>query len=368
MIPYLNNDLIKQNENFNDGYYHFIKDVIDYPDAWCYVIWSKRGPGKTYSNLWASYYLGIKNAYIKRTNDDLDFICRSEENSPYAPLNRDKNINVVLQKIDKSRAFMYNGEPNDDGIITPSGAPISMALSLNGAKTIKGFEGSEYEWITLDEFIPQAGEIVKRREGEMILDLYMTLQRDRLKRGKCPQKLILFANAEEISTPITRTLNIIDEMALLQFTGKTHLYLKDRDILLHHITNDEIPLTDNEKVGIYKGMAGTSWAKKTFEGEFTANDFSRIKNENLKNYKCIARLIYTGKDIYIYQKREHYYLCYTKQPYHADTYNLNEEAEAKRFYYDFYIDLQNALIDNTCFFSHYSIYDLITRFKKYFTI
>ena len=37
--------------DFDDGYYHFYKDVIDYPDADIYVVWSRRGPGKTYSFL-----------------------------------------------------------------------------------------------------------------------------------------------------------------------------------------------------------------------------------------------------------------------------------------------------------------------------
>ena len=91
---------------------------------------------------------------------------------------------------------------DDDG--KPTGAPFSYCCALNAIKTIKGFELSACDWLLLDEFIPQAGEIVKRREGEMILDLYMTINRDRELRGLPELKLILFANAENISTiPIT---------------------------------------------------------------------------------------------------------------------------------------------------------------------
>ena len=243
-----------------------------------------------------------------------------------------------------------------------------MALSLNHIKAIKGFEASNYEWITLDEFIPQAGEVVKKREGEMLLDLYMTCQRDRLDRGLPPQKLILFANAEEISTPITRTLEIIDDMALLNFTGESYKYIEDRGILLHHITKNEHPVSEKAKKGIYLGMAGTAWAQKTFEGEFTNNDFSRIKKLQLSGFKCIARIKYKSKDIFLYQRGATYYLCYTKHNKFSDSFDLNEEAEAKRFFFEWYIEIQNALIENKCFFSHYSIYDLVTRFKKYFTI
>lgn len=365
---YIDFEKIKANEDLNDNYYHVLNDIIKYPDAWCYIVWSRRGPGKTYSNLWSSYYLGIKNVYVKRTKDDIDFISMNPDNSPYAPLVRDKGIKVSLSSLGNGIAGIYNSEYDENNLLKPVGNPFSIAVSLNHIKAIKGFEASDYEWITLDEFIPQAGEVIKKKEGEMVLDLYMTCQRDRLDRGLPPQKLILFANAEEISTPITRTLEVIDEMALLNFSGNTHMYLENRGILLHHITNDEYPVSDQAKKGIYMGMAGTAWAQKSFEGLFTNNDFSRVRKVNLKGYKCIARIIYKSKDIYMYERRGHYYLCYTKQTYHMDTYNFNEEAEVKRFYFDYYVELSNALVDNKCFFSNYSIYDLITRFKKYFTV
>ena len=32
-------------------YYDIRDDLNKYPDAWAYLIWSKRGPGKTYSTL-----------------------------------------------------------------------------------------------------------------------------------------------------------------------------------------------------------------------------------------------------------------------------------------------------------------------------
>ena len=74
-IDCIDMDLVKANENFDDGYYHLLKDIIDYPDATIYVIWSQRGPGKTYSALWSSYYLHMPSMYMKRTNDDTHFLC-----------------------------------------------------------------------------------------------------------------------------------------------------------------------------------------------------------------------------------------------------------------------------------------------------
>ena len=61
-------------EDFNDGYYHFAKDLEDYPEAGCYAVWSRRGPGKTYSFLRYCIDNGIFFIYMKRTNDDVQVL------------------------------------------------------------------------------------------------------------------------------------------------------------------------------------------------------------------------------------------------------------------------------------------------------
>ena len=53
-------------EDFNDSYYHFAKDLQDYPEAGAYVVWSRRGPGKTYSFLRYCVDNGIFFIYMKR--------------------------------------------------------------------------------------------------------------------------------------------------------------------------------------------------------------------------------------------------------------------------------------------------------------
>ena len=72
-------------EDYKDGYYHFSKDLHDYPDCWCYVVWSARGPGKTYSLL--RYYTGqgLPFIYMKRTKDDIDIICMDSDTANLSP-------------------------------------------------------------------------------------------------------------------------------------------------------------------------------------------------------------------------------------------------------------------------------------------
>lgn len=352
----------------NDGYYHISNDMEKYPDAWLYVVWSRRGPGKTYSCLWESYKDNIPIIYLKRTIDDVNLICASDDfgfdPSPYYPINRDKGTNIKSRKIKDGVGGFW--QMSEEGEV--SGLPIAYCLSLNGIKKIKGFDLSRCDWMVLDEFIPQQGEIVRHAEGKMLLDVYMTANRDRQKRGQKPIKLILFANSENISTPITQELDIIDHMAELNASGKSHLYIEDREIMLHHITEEEIPITAEEKSGIFKGMAGTDWHDKAFGGEFSNNDFSNVKRMSLKGMKPLIHLHLRNKDFYIYYSdKGMYYMCDSKASCIFE-YDLTKENDQKRFYLDHCIDLRNDCIDGNMKFKKYSMYDLIINFKKLYSL
>lgn len=356
-------------EDYNDGYYHVGKDLEDYPNAWCIVVWSKRGPGKTYSALWYSYGHRIKMMYTKRTVEDVNLICsggdRGATLSPYKAVNRDKGINIQAEKIQDGLGAFY--ECADDG--EPVGDFVSMIMALNKIKTVKGFDASDIDWLLVDEFIPQIGERTSAgvKEGELLLDLYMTISRDRVKRGRPDLKLILFANAEEIATPITNTLEIVDDMAEMNATGERFRFLADRGILLHHITDDEIPLTDSEKKsGIFKAMADTNWGRKSFGGEFANNDFTNVQKCSIKNMQPLIHLKHKNHHYYIYIRDDGFYYMTTSHAVCEINYDLNLENDQRLFYDSWWFDLRNACINGDMKFKKYSMYDLLVNYKKYF--
>lgn len=357
-------------EDLFDTYYHILADLLMYPLAWCYVVWSKRGPGKTYSVLWLAYYCHFPIIYMKRTDKDVARILKEEtdiglDQSPYKPLKRDKNLRVVGVQIDDGFGAFY--EANAEG--EPGGKLLAYVLSFNKIQTFKGNDFSEVELLVFDEFIPQLGERIKKSEGENLLDLYQTVSRDRLKRGRNPLKLILFANAEQISVPVTQELEILDELAELNESGDTHLYLENRDIMLHHITNEEVPIQDIEKQGIWKGMQGTAWFDKSFGGQFVHNDFSNVTKRTIKRCKPILEIKYKTHYYYIYlnEEKAFYYMCSIPAKAYFK-YDLNRENQQKKFYYDYYIDLREACIEEKFKFEKYSMYDLIINYRKYFEI
>lgn len=345
-------------------YYYFPDDVERYPSAWCIIVWSRRGPGKTYSLLRSAYDMKIPLLYMKRTIKDVNTICTDKAGidlSPYVPINRDAGTLIKPHLIDEGIGGFYDS--GEDGNV--NGSPISYVCALNALKTIKGMELSFIEWMCLDEFIPLAGEVVKKDEGEQLLSIYMTVLRDRTKRGLDPTKLILFANAENISTPITRELGVIDAMAELQATGESYKYLSDRGILLHHITDQEFPIKESEKTGIYLAMRNTAWGRKAFGGDFSTNDFSNVCKKSIKGYRCIASYYYEEKTHYIYRKGKEYYVSDTVGKT-ENIYDLTLENEQKKFYYDYTYNLRESCINGNVKFQYYTDYDLIINYRKYF--
>lgn len=355
-------------EDYNDGYYHISADIEKYPDAVIYVVWSPRGPGKTYSGLRYPYGR-FPILYVKRTNEDLKTICQYAgdiefDPSPYAPLNRDFNINVKPRLLQPGLGAFYNADENGN----PTGKVVSYIASLNSIKRVKGMDLSNAEWILFDEFIPQKGEIVKKAEGDMLLDLYETVARDRIKRGRTPLKLILFANAENISTPITNSLEIVDTMADMQAKNMSIYYDENRGIFYHHILAGEYTINDN--IGMSKAMRGTAWALKSYGGEFANNDFTNVCDMSIKNMRCMWHLHYRRlNDAYIYLNYNTgmFYMTNIKgKP--VKSYDLDRENEQKLFYFDHLIDLRKACIEDRFKFKKYSYYDLIINYTSFYDI
>lgn len=359
-------------EDFNDGYYHFAKDVDEYPDADTYVVWSRRGPGKTYSFLRYMTDNEYFFIYMKRTNDDVALLCTGASNpdmkvdtDPFIPLNRDFGWNIKPHQIDTGLAGFY--ECNDEG--KPVGAPIGLIVSLNRVAKIKGSDMSKASWICFDEFVPQSSEVVRRSEGGSFLNFVMTVMRDKIKRGQT-LKLALFANSEEISTPVTNELEIVDEMAELAFRRESHYYNHERGLMLHYITQQEIPLTREElKSGMYRLMKGTAWAQKAFFGEFANNDFSNVKKMSIKNMQCLHKIHYKSHDMYIYRRPIDgmHYMCSSKGP-SVYEWDLNRENDQKLFWIDHGQELRVECIEDHMKFEKYSMYDLIINYKQFFKI
>lgn len=352
-------------------YYQISEDLQKYPDAWAYIIVGGRNTGKTYGALLHHYKNKLPTCFLKRTNKDVDLLCLGHrlgeksgnyevDLSPYKSINRDIGSNVKAYKIDDGLGAFYEDEDGE-----PKGKPLAYLLSLNAIHKYKGFDLSECYSIIFDEFIPQNYERVSTKEGEQLMELYKTVARDRVERGKEELKLICLANAVNVFNYTFDVLEITDVVAEMSVKGQESLYMEDRGIFIRLLKTDKDMIEVERKTGIYRAMGGTAWGRMAFGNEFAYNDFSNIKHISLKNYKPLIQLNYRQKTFYVYVGPDSYYITKSKQkcPF---VYNLDKEMDQRRFYYDHVPDLLGASIEGRMFYESYSMYDLIVNYKKRF--
>ena len=356
------------------AYYSIEDDLKRYPEAWCFLVWSARGgsfgAGKTYGTLKWLYEKKIKFLYIKRTNDDVKFICsdiskakilRDVDKSPFKSLNRDLKTNVRAFKLEKGFGAFYNCTKPDN---EPIEDPIGYILSLNRAEDIKGFDLYDVDVIFFDEFIPQRYEkITNKHEGEALLSIYMTLQRDRLQRGGKPILLIGCANGSDISNPLFNTLEVINDVATMSKTASDIKYISSRGIVLHSL----FWKVEKEKLqGLEKAMQGTAWFENNVEGGFTYNDFSNVEKKSIKHMRCLAQVIVQRKQYYIYENNSTYYISKIKSNKFPEKYDLQYDNAQRLFYSDWILELQSYLKYDSVKVEDYFFYDLIINYKKYY--
>lgn len=335
-------------------YYDIFEDIEKYPDAVIYEAHSRRGSGKTYGFLWGCLSRGIPFVYMKRTQRDIELL-EVDDFSPLKPINRDKKTDFNMKRLYDGINAIYSGDTS---------IPLGYCLAVSAIHKYKGFDMSEIEYICFDEYIPQLGERINRKEGELLLDLYMTVNRDREQRGRAPLKIILFANTTELYCPITETLQIIDDLNEMGVNREETRYIEDRRILLHNVQYSSSANTDS---AIYSAMRKTKWAEMAIGGKFAFNDNSKVKKIPLKNMICFADFKYNGKEYYLYRNSVNglFYCCRSRAK-SGDSYDFDIDADVRRFYLQYGILLYQEITDGNMFFSDYSSYNLIYNFTKIF--
>ena len=358
------------------GYYYNIQDDLSkYPDCWCYAIVGGRNTGKTYSALADAKENNKGFIFIKRTNLDVNNLCAGGhihnktmdmdfefDLSPFADLNDDKGWNIKANKIfDGLGGFWeYN---LDDKLLKKS--PIGYIFSLNRVAKFKGFGGlRNCSEMIFDEFIASPWERVSKEEGNQVMDLYKTVSRDREHRGKPPLKLIMLANANDISNPIFNTLQITDEVAAMIARGDEYMCIRG---IMIHLLKDNLEFYQREsQTLIYKAMHDTTWGKMAFDNEFSRNDFSYIKKKiNIKRAIPVCRVIYENEVWYIWKKERKYLVCYSRHNLN-NIYDLSIEGDRKRFFYNEWGYLSDSVRDGLAEFQTFLMYDVLYHFREYF--
>lgn len=358
------------------SYYFNIKDDLSkYPDAWAYIIWSGRNTGKTYSTLCYMLDSGKKFLYVKRCVEDVKLILAGSgkigakisqygaDFSPFKAINRDRKTNVRAFSIYKGYVggFWHCDENN-----APQENPIGYVVPLNAVTKVKGFDLSDCDYIIFDEFIPSKWERIDKSEGKQLLDLYMTVARDREHRGKEPLKLICLANPTEINCPVMQELEIADDASEMSIRGIEYRYT--RGMLLHQIVMGRAFHDAEENMPVIKAMEDTAWKAMTMGDGFAYNEMSMVRKVALKGFRCLLEIKYRKQIWYLYEKEGWWYFSKSPNKPQEGTYDLNRDADARKFFMEYVIDLREDYTDGRVLFQTYTMFDVIINFKKFFRI
>lgn len=337
-------------------YVKIAEDVQKYPGAWCYLLVGGRSTGKTYNALLDCLEKKRVFFFVKRTIKDVENLCKREKLNPFRAINRDTGRDIKL--IPEADGFGYFQDENED--------VIGYVGALTGIGKFTGFDLYDVDWIIFDEYIPRKWDRFMYAEGQMLLDLYMTISRDRELKGRAPLKLICLANSTTLSNPVNDTLQITDTMADMIAEGREIRYIKDREIVIHVLQKSEVS-EELKKTAFYKGVSNTVFGSMAFDNTFASDDFSLIGKQSLKGFRCKCAFTYNNMTFYVYRSGTRYYISRSPGMYKR-SYDLDSAIDQVIFYNDIGVDIRYAALERKAMFESYSVYDLIINYKKHFKI
>lgn len=279
--------------------------IISLP-ADVFLIIGGRGTGKTYGFLkeWISRKWSC--IFLRRLGTQLDIV-KKNEYSPFVKLNKDNAWQTFLYNEGKNITGIYHHYTEDDkGKQSPAGFRYGFMSALNVFQNVRGFDGSDYDYIIYDEFIPQRNERLLKGEADAIFNMYETCNRNRELEGQKPMKLFCLSNSDDITHPLLMQLKVVKQLEKMHRTGKEVYIDQERRLCVIYLQHSPISAAKQNKTVIGRLTKGTTFGGMAYENTFDEDMCTNIKSENLQEYKPVCTV---GEcTIYKHKSKRHYYV------------------------------------------------------------
>lgn len=297
--------------------------------------------------------------YMRRTPAELEAIYKSEGINPFKGFNRFYKRNLGLMQTSRYTGIITEREVNEDGKLIPVGEPLGICLALKSIAKIRGFDGSDYDTVFYDEFIPENHVEKIRDECTAFLNALETMGRNRELIGMGAQQIILASNANKLDNEIYLGLGLVTRVERMQRKGQIVSLLKNRDILLINIPNSPVSERKSETT-LYKFAQGTAFSDMSLHNKFLDSEESaQIRSRPLAEYNPV----FAVGEICVYQHKtlDEFYCC-SKVSGTPPRYGVGE-VELKRVKHD-YRWIVLAYMDNAIIFESRTCELLFRRYLQ----
>ena len=323
-----------------DNGYINIEYILNYNCPVSIVI-GGRATGKTFGALQYAIDHNKNIIFMRRTQSQTDLINKPE----FSP------INPVVQYMEKECIVKPISKYNSS--ITVNDRVIGYTAALSTFSNLRGFDSSNIDLLIYDEFIPESHERPTKAEGEALLNVYESVNRNRELNGRKPLQMLLLSNANTLNSPILEVMKLTRIVEKMRNNGKTEYINPDRGIALFLLHNSPISKA-KEQTALYKMVGDSNFREMSLGNDFAFDDLADIKSIPLTGWRLLAQI---GK-YYLYKKENLFYI------------SSHCAGTPKRIYTDSEIDKRNFIRENpNCYekiLTHKIIYENFSA-KNYLT-
>lgn len=267
------------------------------------IIIGPRGCGKSYSVLDYMQEVSSESSkfiYMRRDGTEIDS-CASDYGNPFKSLNMDKGYSISPFQISKFNGF---GIGND---ITAECIGYGVALSTFASMRSQDF--SDVDRIFFEEFIPEKHKRKIKGEGQALLNVYETINRNRELKGEKPVEMIMCANGIDLANPILLELGATSLIAKMIANKQRRLTVPEKQLYIEIIPRTKVSEA-KEQTALYK-LANKDFIIDALDTTFRGADLQFVrKGVNLRSYKTE----FSYGNYVVFSNKEHFYIAESKVP------------------------------------------------------
>ena len=267
------------------------------------IAFGGRGIGKTYGVLKRLLEDGSSFLYMRRSQKNIEML-ELDAMNPFAPLNRDLGRSIAMFKSGKFFYGFYECQVSEKtGKRSASGPMIAPAVSLSAF--CRGIDGTEYDYLIFDEFIPQKIEVHRRGEGDAFLNAVESVQRNRVREGRPQLKCILLSNTNSLDNDVLRALGGVEAVDRMVRKGKTYSRFFDNSLAVY-LFKDSPVSAEKAELAIYKVAQDQEFRDMALGNSFSASTYEHVESKPLDQYRPLVSI--GGITVYLHKSEELFYI------------------------------------------------------------